>query len=238
MYEVLGEYYDKFMTATDADQWAKYLSGFIGKRKRGVDQGCGTGRITLALTRLGYDVTGADPSREMLSEAAANALKSGMATEFVLSSAEKFVYPHAGADFVTACCDVVNYMCAPEKFFASAYAGLSKGGVLLFDVSSAYKLKNVIGNNTFTDEADDVTYVWTNSAGKKAVDMIVTFFAPDGNNHYTKAVERQKQYIYEPDELKAKLEKAGFGKVAVYGFMTRRAPKANEERLQFIAYKE
>ena len=50
---------------------------------------------------------------------------------------------HRKMDAVVCCCDGVNYLTGPDDlgaFFRSAHACLRDGGLLLFDVSSAYKL--------------------------------------------------------------------------------------------------
>lgn len=236
MYETLGVYYDKFMRGVDRGAWAEYLAGLIGARRRGLDVGCGTGAMTVELSRRGYAMTGADSSAVMLTGAAENARAAGENIDFILCDAQKIVLPR-GTEFVTACCDVVNYLARPLGFFRRVYEGLPRGGAFMFDVSSAYKLMHVLAGRTFTDEADGVTYIWENAAGKGYVDIKLTFFAPAGDNKYTRATECQRQYAHDAETLLKLLVEAGFTAKA-YGFLTRRPPKAEEERIQFTAYKE
>ena len=239
MYESLAAYYDKFMMDVPYAEWVSYVESFLGgSAKLGRDVGCGTGKFTVALKRDGYDVTGSDSSPEMLRAAEEYARTSGVNVRFLLQSAEK-LEDHAELDFVIACCDVVNYLKNPTPFFQSAYRILKKGGVLAFDISSEYKLKEIIGNNLFTDESDDgIIYLWENSLRRGAVDMKLTFFAPNANNLYLKHVETQTQYIHDVLGIKQKLKEAGFSSVSDYGFLTKTRPKAKEERIQFIAYKQ
>lgn len=238
MYEILAEYYDKFMTDVPYAEWTDYIARILGERRRGRDVGCGTGKFTVALKRAGYDVTGSDVSPEMLTKAAAYAKSTGTDVKFLLQSADKLDDAHP-LDFVTACCDVVNYLKNPSKFFGMAYSALGDGGVLVFDVSSEYKLTNVIGNNVFTESTDDVTYVWENSLDTKrrAVDMRLTFFIKQPNNYYTKRVDEQTQYIHREEELVKELHDAGFGEIKVRGFLKSRRPADNEQRIVFTAYK-
>lgn len=238
MYEKLADYYDIFMYDTPYDEWCEYLTKYLPNGGVGMDIGCGTGAFTTRLASKGYDVTGADISPQMLQIAQSNARAYRLSINFVLQGAENFT-THRPLDFITANCDVVNYLKNPKKFFARAYQKLKNGGVLAFDISSAYKLKNILGNQVYTAQKDGVTYVWENSCDekRKTVDMKLTFFAPNGNGLYTKSEDEQTQFIHECDDLVGQLTVAGFKKVEVFGFLSQNPPKASEERLHFIAYK-
>lgn len=238
MYEILAEYYDRFMADVPYDEWVKSVARILGSRKRGRDVGCGTGKFTVALKKLGYDVTGSDVSPEMLTKAAEYAKSCGENVKFLLQSAEDLKDSHP-VDFVIACCDVVNYLKNPQSFFDKAYAALAPGGVLAFDVSSEYKLTEILGNNVFTDSDDEVAYVWENSldARRRAVDMRLTFFIRQQNNYYIKRTDEQTQYVRSREEIEGMLARSGFGKIAVTGFLKSGEPTANEQRVVFAAYK-
>lgn len=238
MYEILSEYYDKFMSDVPYAEWADYIAKLVGDRRRGRDVGCGTGKFTVALKNAGYDVAGSDVSPEMLTKAAEFAKRSGTDVKFILQSADKLDDAHL-LDFVTACCDVVNYLKTPSKFFRKAYAALAPGGALVFDVSTAHKLRNIIGSNVFTESTDEVTYVWENALDEKrrAVDMRLTFFIKRSDNLYAKRADEQTQYIHEEGTLVDELRQAGFRKVEAYGFLKSRKPVPTDERIVFAAYK-
>lgn len=236
MYENLSLYYDTFMQEVPYDEWADFLALVIGDRKKGFDVGCGSGNLTLPLAERGYEITGSDVSAEMLSVFASRLANAGKSIPLVLQSAERLDCGEK-QDFITANCDVVNYISRPIKFFARAYNNLNDNGVLVFDVSSEYKLREILANNVFTEEREDVTYVWENYLNRKSVDMFLTFFAPDGNGKYEKSVDEQTQFIYSEEELKKMLYEVGFTKVKTCGFLKSSKPKKREERIHFIAYK-
>ncbi len=239
MYNSLAAYYDRFMNDVPYGAWIAYIEKILGKRVKGRDVGCGTGKFTVALKVAGYDVSGSDQSPEMLSLAMTVARNAGVNVPFILQSAEK-LYSDKPLDFITACCDVVNYLKNPRVFFEKAYAALNHGGVLVFDISSEYKLTEVIGNNTFTDTVGDVTYIWENALDKKRrrVDMRLTFFEAAENNYYSKSTDEQTQFIHGAAALKESLKSVGFSSVKVCGFLKNRAPAPDEERIHFIAFKE
>lgn len=239
MYNSLAAYYDKFMQDVPYGAWISYVENFLKGRKRGMDVGCGTGAFTVALKKAGYDVSGCDVSPEMLTEAAARIRREGLSVPLYLQSADK-IEATKPLDFILACCDVVNYLKKPSVFFAKAYSALKSGGVLIFDISTEYKLKEILGNNTFTDTSDGVTYIWENSLDPKnrCVDMRLTFFERGVNNLYSKSVDEQTQYIHTADGITATLAAAGFADVKTYGFLKKSAPKADEQRIHFVAYKQ
>lgn len=236
MYKYLSSCYDEFMQDVDYDAWAKKIAGYIGNRKKGVDCGCGSGLITMRLKKMGYDVIGTDLSTEMLERARENFRRENLNITLVRMDSENLVVGNK-VDFITAVCDVVNYMKKPEKFFVRAYNALADDGVLLFDISSKYKLTEIIGNNVFTDSTDNVTYIWSNSLSEKQnkVEMFLTFFVKNKDGSFDKEEENQIQYIYEVDDLVEKLRAAWFGKVEYFGFEGKNV--AQEERICFAAYK-
>ena len=79
-YSEFAQVYDLFMDNIPYEEWCSYLETLL--KKYGVedglvlDMGCGTGNITEALRRRGYDMIGIDNSEEML----AVAMEKGMAS--------------------------------------------------------------------------------------------------------------------------------------------------------------
>lgn len=234
MYEALARYYDCFMEDVDYGGWLDYVEGFVRGKRTGIDFGCGSGRFTVGLARRGYEVCGVDISPQMLSLARDYAARCGVRTQFLLCDMSRFDFLHA-VDFVTAMCDAVNYLPNPAGFFGRVYAGLKPGGVFVFDVSSAYKLVEILGNNTYSDAKGDITYIWHNARRGRRVDMELTFFEGQ-NGLYKKSVERQTQYIHETDALARLLSQAGFDRVEVYGKPGKK-PRHTDERLHFISTK-
>lgn len=232
MYDGISQFYDRFMQDTHYDEWCDFCLQRIGKT--GIDVGCGSGEFTIRLHENGKSVIGVDPSPQMLVEAQKKALDKNLKIPFVRMSAEKIEYPNK-VDFVTAICDVVNYLKTPETFFKKAKSLLKEDGVLIFDVSSEYKLKNVLANNTFTDEDDQVIYLWDNYLGKDYVDMRLYFFRQDADGRYTKFTETQRQYVHSVEKLTKMLNNAGFTDVQVYSERFTKKLKNDEMRIFFVA---
>ncbi len=236
MYDALGNHYDALIDGEYYDKWYSYVDELIGDRNVGADIGCGSGLFTVELARRGKEVVGCDTSPRMLTKAFDRAKKAGVNVRFVESDAEKFK-PSRPVEFITAMNDVVNYMKDPSPFFRTAAANLESGGLLLFDISSEFKLREHIASHTFCIEGDDTVCVWESSpVANGALKYFLRFFTRTENGLYRLEEESQKQYIHEEASLTAKLEECGFA-VKVYGDLTKRKPKQNALRLHFSAVK-
>lgn len=234
MYTALADVYDLFAD-DDAAARADYYARFLPDGGEGVDIGCGTGTLTLALYARGFRVYGVDSSPEMLRRAGARALETGADLRFMQGDAACVPYAHP-LDFAVAANDVFNYVkpCLPA--FRNVCAALKKGGVFAFDISSAYKLEQVLAGNTFSQTKDDVTYVWQNFRSGKKLIIDFTVFSPQGSS-YIKTYETQTQYIYTQEEITAALKAAGFTRVRAYAFGKTSKPLQKTERIAFVAIK-
>lgn len=109
-----SKYYDLFADSDDESR-AGYIASFLPEGGRGADLGCGTGGVTLALKKRGFDVTGFDSSEGMLAAAYERAADSGETIDFVLKDVFRGGFGK-NLDFVIACCDVVNYVSRRSDF--------------------------------------------------------------------------------------------------------------------------
>ena len=86
-YDVFARYYDALTANVNYEEMADYLCALLKKEghRAGLtlDLACGTGSLTLALARRGFDIYGVDGSMEMLSVAQEKASEEGMAILFL-----------------------------------------------------------------------------------------------------------------------------------------------------------
>ena len=200
MYSNFARVYDSLMESVDRKAWLEYIISLFGDAKieRVADCACGTGALmfkhanssgfwvaggtgalSIPLAKRGYKVTGLDASEEMLRIAAENARAERVNVPFVCQDMRRLAL-HRPADAVLAVCDGVNYLTlkGAEGFFANAYAALREGGMLLFDISSRYKLSTILGNNTFAEDESAAAYIWKNAYDEqtKQIQMELTLF--------------------------------------------------------------
>lgn len=215
-YTALGSVFEYLNDDCGYEKWSQYLieklrSLGIANGARGLDVGCGNGYFTRAFYKAGFDVWGADISPQMLNTAVELARKEGAKIEFLQQDITKLKL-ESKCDFITAVNDCINYvpkdkLCAA---FKKVYAGLKSGGVFIFDISTEHKLKEIIGNNVFCEDREDISYMWFNTLKEDSVEMEITLFSRGADGRYTRLDERQTQYIYGANEILTALKQAGF----------------------------
>lgn len=232
-YSALGRWFEYLNDDCGYEQWSQYLINLLKNcvsGADGLDIGCGNGYFTRALTRAGYRVKGIDISPEMLDTATKIAIKEGVRAEFLLGDITKLKI-NGKVDFCTAVNDCINYV--PKDKLKQAFSHvkncLKKDGVFIFDISSAEKLKTIVGNNVFAEDRDDISYMWFNTVEGDKVIMDLTFFEREKDGNYSRFDERHIQYIYEEDEIISALEEVGFS-CKTEGHLG----KEKKERINFI----
>ena len=246
MYTSFAEVYDQLMDNVNYERWADFYRELLWAN--GVQQGgkvcecaCGTGGLTLPLVRRGYQMTGVDLSQEMLWIAAQKARKQGVGMPFIQQDMRS-LHLHRQMDAVLATCDGVNYLLTDEDvraFFQAAYATMRPGGVLIFDISTPWKLENVLGNELIVEDREDVTYMWQNRFSKKTgiCDMALCFFLLEKDGRYRRIDETQRQRAHTREGLTALLSGCGYVDIHVYGNSRMEAPRDKEQRWHFTARK-
>lgn len=197
---------------------------------------CGTGNVTIPLAKRGYDMTAIDISEDMLNIARDKSedldilyLNQNMTTLDLYGTMDAFLCMIDGINYVLSPKALLNMFTRMKKCF------MEPDALFIFDISTQYKLKNIIGNNTFVYPKKNVFYTWQNRyiEHKNISDMFLTFFIK-GKNGYKRFEERHLQHAYSVSELKFLLKKAGFKKIDTYRPMTFEKPKKDDERIVFV----
>ena len=243
MYQAFAELYDELMNDVDYEGWADHytrLLSIYGVREGKICEcACGTGGLTIPLFRRGFQVTGADVSQEMLWQAAQKSRKQGASIPFVRQDM-RALNLHRPMDAVLATCDGVNYLLTEEDltaFFRAAYRAVRPGGAFLFDVSTPYKLKNVLCSGLLGEDRENITYLWQNTWHEKrqTVELDLTFFVRDEDGKYRRIDERQHQRAWGQQTLKEALWHTGFRAVSLYGDFGMNAAEEENQRWHVAA---
>lgn len=244
-YGEFAHYYDRLMEDVDYAAWANHIDNLIkqsgGNVKSILELGCGTGSVTTGLVRLGYEVTGVDISEDMLCEAQKKLGDEKLKSFLLCSDMRKLDFQALNPDCVVCACDGFNYITEEDellKLFGGIYAALPEGGALVFDLSSYYKLSNVLGDNTFTLVEDDIAYIWENhyEPDAETVEMEITFFAKT-NGLYKRFEEYHIQKAYRNETIKAMLSASGFNSIKALGDFGMEDASERSERVFFVCVK-
>ncbi|MBQ7500067.1 MAG: class I SAM-dependent methyltransferase [Clostridia bacterium] len=222
-YTSLAEYYDKLNSEVDYGSLAASISGVFerycalpGKSISSVlDLGCGTGSLTLALHKAGFDMTAVDISEEMLAEAFEKTAKAGVDGILYLCQDMTSFELYGTVEGVVCCFDSLNYLTDEadlDKCFALVRNYLEKGGVFYFDMNTPYKFENVYGCNDYIIEADGVYCGWQNSYDPESgiCEFALDIFAEGKDGSYRRFSEEHYEKRYELEAVRALLEKNGF----------------------------
>lgn len=244
IYQGFARVYDQLMTDTPYDEWFQYLiehlESFDIKGKDILELACGTGEMTRRLSKMGYKVLGTDLSQEMLEIAQEKSYEANLKIQYVqqnMTSIELF----QKYDVIISYCDGFNYLTTEEDFhqaLVSARNYLKEAGYLIFDVSSFYKISEILGHHTFTETSEEVAFIWNNYYDEKSqlLEFDLTLFEKSGST-YIRHDEVHKQKAYTLEKIKDMMNKAGFDTLHVLDTNTNGVVKDQSERWLFIGRK-
>lgn len=245
MYGEFAYIYDKMMMEdVDYIRWADYIEDIFCHYdimpKNIADLACGTGNMTIILFQRGYNVIGIDRSEDMLSVAQEKAREQGLKIPFICQDLRQ-VSLHKKVDAVLIVCDGINYILDDsdlDKVFSGIYSILKPNGVLLFDISSHYKLSSILGNSTMIDNDPDISLIWQNDFDDQLdiCTMELTFFVREGSL-YRRFDEIHVQKAHRICDIAERLEQNKFIDINCYEHMGFNRPKDDSERILFASRK-
>lgn len=244
MYNRFAYLYDNLINDVDYKKWADYYFNIFQRYgltnpKLGLDLGCGTGSLTTELASRGIEMTGVDLSEDMLM--VAREKSAGMDILYLNQDMCSFEL-YGTVDFIVSSLDCMNYITDKRdllKVMKLANNYLNPGGLFIFDINTRHKLENVIGNNTFILENDDVFCSWQNEYDRKRkiCDFYLTFFMKNGRE-YTRFDEEHSERAYEIEEIKSVIESSGMRLLKVYHDLSFQNPAKNSERVFFVVQEQ
>ena len=247
-FTALAEYYDA-LNGADYGKYADYVEQAVKKYGRGfeespvLDLGCGTGSLTLELSRRGYDMIGADISYDMLNVAMQRSagerilyLRQDMRAFELYGSVKAVVCALDGINYLPSLADV-------RKCFSLVNNYLDPGGVFLFDVNTPWRFENAYrSRDIFTQDGSGAVYMgWHSEYSPEdcACDFDITLFIRDAEDGaYIKKSEHQREYSYTKEQLVSAINEAGMELIAVFSDTDISKPATfatGEEKWYFVA---
>jgi len=224
MYKRFSDFYDQLVFDIDYKKYSKNIIDILEHRNINsghlLEIGCGTGNLTQELAKNeDFNILAFDYSAEMLNHAYSKLIEFEN-VNLVMQDMYKFNYDMFEFDAVITLLDVINYITNKdrlEELFTNIYKSIKQGGMFIFDLNSRYKLLEVLGNNHYIYEKDDIFYTWENQLDNNMVYFNLNFFVKDSKNgHYERFVEEQVERYYSIEEIVDILEKIGFSEIEYF----------------------
>lgn len=239
MYNHFAEGYFNIMRDTAQNTYFEYLKSIFKKFKISptliLDLGCGTGDITYLMAKSGYDMIGVDISQEMLNIARENNSHENIL--YLNQDMRKFEL-YGTVDVIYSSLDCINYITDKrdlKKVFKLCKNYLNPNGILIFDINTEYKFKNVLDKNTFVYDTDNEYLVWQSEYNSKS--KICTFFLDmfyKNKNSYDRYYEEQEERAYSVSELSEVLKLSGFEILGIYDEYKFKKYTDKSERIFFV----
>ena len=219
-YRFLAPWYDKLTGDVPYERFADFYEAEFrrngGEFKLLLDLCCGTGTLTNALSRRGYEMIAVDSSVEMLMEAQSKSAGLETPPLFLCQDAAALDL-YGTVDAAVCSLDGMNYI-PPEdlpEVFRRLRLFVRPGGLLIFDIRTPDFLRSLDGD-VFVDEQEDVLCLWR-ADFEEALPAIIygmDIFSRQGRL-WQRESEEHVEYAHEPAALQTLLEQAGFHDVCL-----------------------
>ncbi|MCG8539908.1 MAG: class I SAM-dependent methyltransferase [Clostridia bacterium] len=243
-YSGFAQVYDFLMKDVDYDGWVDYIEEiFISKGCKPqtiLELACGTGNITNRLSKRGYDIVGIDISNEMLALAKNKAYDLRLDIKYLNQDMRQLNYSKK-ADSVICMCDGFNYILEENDLLSvleKVYSLLKEDGVLIFDISSYHKLSEVLGNNVYAENFEDISYIWQNYFDYETnlCELGLTIFKRQ-DRLFSRYQEYHYQRAYRVEEILEILKYIGFINICVYRAFSFEKIQYKDDRVFFVCKK-
>ena len=214
-YEALAAYYDRLTADVDYRSFAdRYESAFAadgGPFHLLLDLCCGTGSMSLEMSRRGYELISVDASEQMLMEAREKCDGLPVPPLFLLQDvADLDLYGTVDAAFCSL--EGINYLSPAqlEALLQRLPFFVRPGGLFLFDLRAPDYLESLDGD-TFVDEDDEVFCLWRADYDKDLGALVygMDIFSREGRL-WRRSREEHIEYAHRTKQLSELFASHGF----------------------------
>lgn len=245
-YNSFAYVYDQLMDEAPYEDWLDFTNTIIDKYninpKKIIDIGCGTGNISIPLSKRGYEMIGIDISSEMLAIARHKMLSNNVSILLIEQDMRELELNDT-ANLVISYCDSFNYLADIEEVknaFTRIHKHLEIGGYFIFDLHSPYKMTDIYNGQIYAWNDEDVSVIWLPDVNEMelTVEHDLTFFMKNESGSYNKFQETHYQKTYKVDDIKELLEETDFEVMNVYGDFQLQPVTNTTERIFYVARKK
>ncbi|WP_160671480.1 class I SAM-dependent methyltransferase [Clostridium sp. C8-1-8] len=200
-----------------------------------LDLACGTGNVAAILGKHFKNIFLVDSSESMLINADKKFREERMKCKIVCQDMTELAL-NRKFNLITCVLDSTNYILDIEdlkNYFLSVKKHMSEDGIFVFDINSYYKLSEILGNNIYTYNSEDIFYAWENIFEEEIVEMSLTFFVKDGEL-YERFEEIHEERAYKEETIEDILGQCGFDIIGKYDGYRESNVKEDSERIVYV----
>lgn len=214
MYEDFSYIYDKLSFDIEYEKYARNILGLVEKnnikKDKMLELAAGSGMLTKYFFDEFKEIDALDISTDMLNVFAQKHDNDNV--NLIYYDMVEYENP-AAYDLIVILLDSINYVTNPkdlEKLIANCYKNLKENGLLVLDINSEYKMREIFGSNCYVYEYEDIFYTWDNFMEDDLVDMHLNFFVENEDGSYKRIYEYQQERVYERAYISKILSENGF----------------------------
>ncbi len=218
-YDNVSEFYNEMVNFDNAlENKKKHLTNFLSnKTKTAADIGCGSGIDSIALSSLGFNVTGFDASSKMIEKAKINSKEKKEKIKFYNYSAQNIPYEFNGKfDFICSLGNTIaNISPYNLKLTVQRFSELlNKKGRLLFHILNYEKIINDNERIINIKKGKDDFIIRFYDFKKNYINFNILKFEIDKPKH--KSLLTTKVYPHKIDTIKKLLKENNFTNIKTY----------------------
>lgn len=242
-YTAFAKFYDTLMSDVNYQEIAQKINDIVSEYFPDadylIDLACGTGSLCEELTKLGFNVVGVDISPEMLSVAQDKKIRAGLNTQYVFGDMTNWSLSENKADVIVCTLDSLNHLESFDEIkdtFNNVYSSLTNGGLFIFDMNTPYKHKNILSNNAFVFDGDNIYCVWQNeyNSDDNRVDIYLDFFEKTADNNYKRHQEEFSEIACENYAVKEFARGTGFEYLESFDEFSDNKANEQSERILYV----
>ena len=245
MYEEFSLTYDLLTQDVDYPNRSNYILSLFEKFDRTptllLDLACGTGGFSNCFAKKGISVIGVDISPDMLNVAQNNSKEKNLDVLYLCQDATELDL-YGTVDGAVCCQDSLNHILSFEdlcKALSRVSLFLEKDRLFIFDLNTPYKHQEILGNNTFVLEEENLFCVWQNQYTKESntVDIALDFFKETEEGLYERSSEIISERAYTEKEIALALERASLKIEGIFEELTLNSPQKETQRIFYVTRK-
>ena len=240
-YNTFAEFYDSLTENVNYNNISLFIDRVLAENSAGrgilLDLACGTGSLSILMSNLGFDVIGVDVSYEMLTKAMQKNYDSKEKILFLCQPMQKLDL-YGTVDCVVCVLDSLNHINKKDlrETFKRVSMFLNPGGYFIFDFNTEYKHKQILANNTFVYDCEDIYCVWQNSLKADKVDISLDFFKKE-KDVYHRSEESFSEYTHTEKDIKEIISQNRLEIINCYDDYSFEQPNSQTQRIVYVTRK-